>query len=62
MEDYPRDLTEFEERFATEEACRQYLFCLRWPSGQVDKVTAMAADRFVTLVEGRGVVSAQRAG
>jgi len=35
---------------------------VRWPSGQVDKVTAAAADQFVTLVEGRGVVSAQRAG
>ena len=26
MEDYPRDLLEFESRFATEEACRDYLF------------------------------------
>lgn len=33
MEDYPRDLSEFEARFATEEACRQYLFDLRWPDG-----------------------------
>jgi hypothetical protein len=33
MEDYPRDLTEFEARFATEEACREYLFRLRWPDG-----------------------------
>jgi len=33
VEDYPRDLTEFEARFATEEACRQYLFHLRWPDG-----------------------------
>jgi transposase-like protein len=33
MEDYPRDLLEFEERFATEEACRQYLASLRWPQG-----------------------------
>ena len=33
MEDYPRDLTQFEARFATEEACRQYLFHLRWPDG-----------------------------
>lgn len=33
MEDYPRDLTQFEARFATEEACRQYLFRLRWPDG-----------------------------
>lgn len=33
MEDYPRTLLEFEKRFATEEACRQYLFDLRWPDG-----------------------------
>jgi transposase-like protein len=33
MEDYPRDLTEFEARFATESACRDYLFRLRWPDG-----------------------------
>ena len=33
MEDYPRDLSEFEDRFATEEACRQYLIDLRWPDG-----------------------------
>jgi transposase-like protein len=33
MEDYPRNLTEFETRFATEEACREYLFRLRWPDG-----------------------------
>ena len=33
MEDYPRDLVEFEAWFATEEACRDYLFRLRWPDG-----------------------------
>lgn len=32
-EDYPRNLPEFERRFATEEACRQYLVALRWPGG-----------------------------
>jgi hypothetical protein len=35
MEDYPRTLLEFERRFASEEACRQYLFDLRWPNGLV---------------------------
>jgi transposase-like protein len=30
-EDYPRTLQEFEERFSTEESCRDYLFHLRWP-------------------------------
>lgn len=33
MEDYPANLMEFEARFAAEEACRQYLFRIRWPEG-----------------------------
>jgi transposase-like protein len=33
MEDYPGTLLEFEQRFASEEACREYLFKLRWPDG-----------------------------
>ena len=33
MEDYPKTLLEFEERFGTEEACIQYLFNVRWPEG-----------------------------
>lgn len=32
MEDYPRTIMEFEKRFATEEACRDYLIQLRWPN------------------------------
>jgi len=35
MEDYPANLMEFNERFATEQACREYLFGLRWPEGVV---------------------------
>lgn len=35
MEDYPRTLAELESRFSTEEACREYLFRLRWPEGFV---------------------------
>ncbi|MBI4737442.1 MAG: IS1595 family transposase [candidate division NC10 bacterium] len=35
MEDYPRTLAEFDRRFATEAACREYLFGLRWPDGFV---------------------------
>ena len=31
MEDFPRDLLEFEARFSTKEACREYRFRLRWP-------------------------------
>jgi len=34
-EDYPKDLMEFEVRFATEAACREYLMQLRWPEGFV---------------------------
>jgi len=33
MEDYPRNLAEFEKRFANDQACREYLFSLRWPGG-----------------------------
>ena len=33
MEDYPRNLAEFERRFRTEEVCRDYLVQLRWPDG-----------------------------
>ena len=33
MEDYPRNLSEFRDRFATEEACAAYLAALRWPDG-----------------------------
>jgi len=33
MEDYPKTISEFEKRFATEEACRRYLAQLRWPQG-----------------------------
>lgn len=35
MEDYPRTITEFEKRFSTEDACRQYIYYLRWPEGFV---------------------------
>ena len=34
-EDYPRTLLEFEDRFATEQACRDYLIQLRWSHGFV---------------------------
>ena len=33
MEDYPRTLAELEARFSSEQACREYLFRLRWPEG-----------------------------
>lgn len=33
--DYPQTIVEFRERFATEEACENYLAALRWPDGFV---------------------------
>ena len=33
MEDYPKTLSEFEDRFSSEECCRDYLYNLRWPNG-----------------------------
>ena len=35
MEDYPRTVLELEDRFPTDDACREYLVQLRWPSGFV---------------------------
>ena len=33
MEGYPKNVAEFEARFSSERACRDYLFMLRWPGG-----------------------------
>lgn len=33
MEGYPKKLLDFERRFRSEDACRQYLLSLRWPGG-----------------------------
>lgn len=35
MEEYPLTLMEFEKQFSSEEACRDYLYKLRWPNGFV---------------------------
>jgi transposase-like protein len=35
MEDYPKTLLDFEQRFNSETACREYLESLRWPTGFV---------------------------
>jgi len=35
VEDYPKTVLEFEERFSSEEACRAYVCQLRWPEGFV---------------------------
>ncbi|MBU0952153.1 MAG: IS1595 family transposase [bacterium] len=33
MENYPRNIMDFEKRFNSEEACREYLFKIKWPEG-----------------------------
>ena len=33
MEEYPKNLSEFEAWFSSEQACRDYLFHVRWPTG-----------------------------
>ena len=33
IEDYPKTMMEVERRFSAEQACRDYLFALRWPEG-----------------------------
>lgn len=35
MESYPKTMFEFEQNFASEEACEEYLYQLRWPEGFV---------------------------
>lgn len=35
MPDFPKNQSEFETLFATEEACRSFLFAIRWPVGFV---------------------------
>jgi len=35
---------------------------IRWPCGQVDKVIGVDADQFVTVLEGRGLLSSRSAG
>ncbi len=32
-DDFPTTLPEFEKRFGTDEACREYLYRLKWPDG-----------------------------
>lgn len=35
VEDYPRTLLDLEQRFPADQACRDYLYALRWPEGFV---------------------------
>lgn len=50
-EDYPRTLAELERRFSSEEACREYLFQLRWPEGF--RCPSCGEDRAWRLASGR---------
>ncbi|MBM4287526.1 MAG: transposase [Deltaproteobacteria bacterium] len=33
MEEYPKTMQEFEEKFSSEQSCIDYLFRIRWPEG-----------------------------
>ena len=33
MEEYPKTMQEFQDSFATEDGCREYMLRLRWPEG-----------------------------
>ena len=45
MEDYPRDMIEFRDRFSTEDACAAYLVEHRWPDGFVIPSRAILGGR-----------------
>src|SRR4051794_10917456 len=44
---FPRSLIEFQDRFATEGACAEYLFERRWPEGLSVPVAAAAGPRLL---------------
>lgn len=51
MEDYPRTRQEFDARFGTEDACRAYVFQLRWPDGfRCPRCDGMTAWRVRTVL------------
>jgi len=58
VEDYPRTLMELERRFASEEACRAYLACLRWPEG----VQCLRCQQPKVWPTGRGLYHCARCG
>ena len=51
MEDYPKTLLEFEERFNSEEACIDYLLKLRWSQG----IRCLRCGHEVWLMKKRGI-------
>ncbi|MGN7612240.1 transposase, partial [Magnetococcales bacterium HHB-1] len=46
--DYPRTMLEFEERFADEKACWEYLLRLKWPDGFVCPQCGAKDDPWIT--------------
>jgi len=50
MEEYPRTVQEFEEKFASEQSCIDYLFRLRWPEGF--RCTRCGFERFWAMNRG----------
>lgn len=66
MADYPRTVTELEARFSTDEACRLYLFGLRWPNGyqcpRCDGVTAWPTKRGLFMCASCGMQVSVTAG
>lgn len=44
LTDFPRNLPEFDRRFGTEEACRDYLISVRWPGGWICPRCSIASD------------------
>ena len=55
---FPKSMAEFEERFSTESACRDYFFSVRWPEGW--RCPRCASD--VGWRNGRGLVECGRCG
>ena len=49
--DYPKNLFELESRFATNEACQEYLAKLRWPNGFVCPKCGDTEAAFLSLVD-----------
>ncbi len=54
MEDYPRNIMEFEKRFNSEQECRKYLFKLRWLGGFLKKEIAEILKRSTTAIYRKG--------
>jgi hypothetical protein len=47
----PRTILELEERFSTEEACRDYLLHLRWPDGFIRRTSKSRGKLFYGLLQ-----------